>query len=234
MNVLDPSQLPAYDDQGCNLVDPNDRRGLKTAYISRVQAMALERYVGRGTGWALDVGCGYGRMSGALRALGWDVIGVDPSQRILQAARDLAPDGNWCVARLPELPFRDGIFDLVLAQSLLRVLHLNQVLRVSEGLPRLVKPGGRLVVVDNIRRHHRAYVPEEWIIDTFARLGLSLTLRVPIRAARWWGIYAVRYGLIPRALHCWLADYELRHMARRHRLPRWQYHNVLYVFERPQ
>lgn len=227
--------LPQFDDQGNNLVDPADRRGRKTAYITRVHCKALERYVGRGPGLALDLGCGYGRMAGALRGLGWDVIGLDPSARILSFAADAAPGNLWCVGQLPELPFVLGCFDLVLTQNLLRVLHLNKCLQVAEScsIPDVLRPGGQLVIVDNIWRGNPDFVRDEWIVSTFTGLGLRLVKRAAIRSARWWGIYAVRYGLIPESWHEWLADFELRTLEKRTKSPRLRYYNVLYVFEKP-
>lgn len=225
--------LPRFDDQGVNIADPHDHRGDKTDYISLLQTLALERYVGRGSGLALDVGCGYGRMSGALQDLGWSVVGVDPSLRVLKAAARYFSQGRWCTGALPNLPFVDGAFDLVLAQSLLRSLHLNRVLAAASDIPRVVRAGGRLVVVDNIRAGHRAYVEEDRIVCMFTGDGMRLVERRPIRHARWWGIYMIRYGLLPRAWHLHIARYELKRLAQLSRLPRWQYTNVLYVFEKP-
>jgi hypothetical protein len=42
----------------------------------------------------------------------------------------------------------------------------------------------------------------------------------------------IRYGLIPRAWFSRIADWEISRMARETLAPRWQYHNVLFVFER--
>ncbi|HZX79755.1 MAG TPA: class I SAM-dependent methyltransferase [Lysobacter sp.] len=229
-----PSELPRFDDQGINIADPHDRLGEKTAYISLLQSLALERYVGRGAGgMALDVGCGYGRMSGTLSSLGWRVVGVDPSLRVLRAAARFFRSGEWCVAALPHLPFADGAFDLVLAQSLLRSLHLNGVLEVAEAMPRVLRAGGRLVVVDNVRARHPAYVEDAEIVRMFTRQGMRLLARHPIRRARWWGIYLIRYGLVPRFMYPWLALREIATLESRVRLPRWQYTNVMYVFEKP-
>lgn len=228
-----PNELPAYDDAGRNLVDPNDRRGLKTDYISLLQSKAWAAYVGTGeSGLVLDLGCGYGRMSGVLQQLGWDTVGLDPSLRILKVADKLQPGLQWCCGGLPQLPFRARSFDLVMLQNLLRRLHIDGELGLVQGVSEMVKEGGRLVVVDNIREGHPNYVPERWILDTFSSEGLTLVRKVAIRRARWWGIYAIRYGLVPRSWHERLADVELRQMAKKQSNPRWQYYNVMYVFER--
>jgi hypothetical protein len=62
--------------------------------------------------------------------------------------------------------------------------------------------------------------------------GLRLVRRVPLRAARWWMIYLIRYGLIPESLYGRIADWELARMAKRQGSPRWQYWNTLFVFEK--
>ncbi len=227
-------KLPLFDDQGRNIVDPKDSLGLKTAYISTLHALALERYVGRGSGVAVDVGCGYGRVTECMTVLGWNVLGVDPSLRVLRSAASFFSRGAWCAGALPDLPVRPASVDLVLAQNLLRVLHLNGILHAAIALASMIKPGGRLVIVDNIREGHPEFVSEDWITETFVAEGLKLARRVAIRAARWPPIYAVRYGLVPKRLHRRLAEWELSRMAQAVRRPRHQYHNVMFIFERPQ
>jgi SAM-dependent methyltransferase len=184
---------------------------------------------------ALDLGCGYGRISAVLRDNAWDVVGFDPSFRVLSFAAKSSPEGMWCVGRLPDLPFAPATFDVVLAQSLLRVLHLNGVLQVARtsSIADILKPAGRLVVVDNIWKGNAKFVEEEWIIETYSALGLRLTNRVAIRNARWWGIYAVRYGLVPRTWFARFAEHELRIMSKRRNKPRFRYFNVMYIFEKP-
>lgn len=224
--------LPAFDDNGINLADPHDSLGHKTAYISLLQAKALERYVGAGAGLVLDVGCGYGRMSDALAGLGYDVVGMEPSLRVLRTARQLRPQHAWCVGRMPDLPFADNSFGQVCLLNVARALYLLQIEDVCRSLGRLVKPGGRLIVIDNLRRGDSRYLPEGWFDETFARDGLRLVCKVAIRASRWPLIYLIRYGLIPRRWFETIANWELRRMARKTRTPRLSYHNYLFVYEK--
>ncbi|MCP9487405.1 MAG: class I SAM-dependent methyltransferase [Gaiellaceae bacterium MAG52_C11] len=60
----------------------------------------------------LDVGCGEGRLGGALVARGHSVVGVDTSAALVGAARDRH---EALVADATSLPFADGSFDLALA-----------------------------------------------------------------------------------------------------------------------
>jgi SAM-dependent methyltransferase len=63
----------------------------------------------------LDLGCGEGRLSRDLKALGHDVVGVDRSEAMLAAARDADPSIETHLADAASLPFDDASFDCVLA-----------------------------------------------------------------------------------------------------------------------
>lgn len=229
----EPERSPAFDDNGINVADPHDHLGLKADYITTLQRIALADIIGPGQGKALEVGCGFGRLSSLLPSLGYRSVAIDPSLRLVSAARGRAGGAMLCVGKLPNLPFSAAAFDLVLLINVLRPLHLMGIKDVVTALPETLAPGGRLVVLDNVRDRDSDYVPEQWIIDHFNNLGLVLSSRRAVRAGRWPGILAVRYGLVPRRCHEALARWELRRMSRVLTPPRWTYHNVVYVFERP-
>jgi 2-polyprenyl-3-methyl-5-hydroxy-6-metoxy-1,4-benzoquinol methylase len=50
---------------------------------------ALAEFVGPGSGEALDVGCGEGRVSRELKALGWRVTATDAVAAMVAAAREI-------------------------------------------------------------------------------------------------------------------------------------------------
>ena len=103
----------------------------------------------------LDVGCGTGTLAIAARErLGPDgeVHGVDPSPEMIEHAREKARRAgltvDFQVGVIEELPFEKGSFDAV--TSTLMFHHLDQDLRLR-GLAevrRVLRPGGRLLVVD--------------------------------------------------------------------------------------
>jgi len=88
------------------------------------------------------------------------------------------------------------------------------------------------VVVDNIRDHHDDYIPEKKIITLIENEGFQLIGQFPLRAARWWVIYAIRYGIIPQKWFKRIAKYELKKMLNITKRPTWQYYNVLFVFKK--
>ncbi len=75
-DILKP---PQYHLNGLNILDPKDALGDKSDYITILQEKALMRYLPKGTGVAVDIGCGYGRLTSVVHKNGWRVIGVDPS-----------------------------------------------------------------------------------------------------------------------------------------------------------
>lgn len=228
--AIDPG---AFDDSGLNVADPNDRLGVKADYITMLQSMALEALVPEGNGRALEIGCGHGRLTQAITGLGFETIGLDPSLRLLQLARERLPGQPFCVGALPNLPFADMSFEAVFLINVLRVLHLLEIKETVDDVARIIAPDGRLIVLDNLRNGDDRYVTDDWIIDRFQGLGLRLEARQPVRRGRWLGVLAVRYGLIPRSWLPKLARYELARMAKRTHIPCWTYDNVVYVFRKP-
>jgi SAM-dependent methyltransferase len=92
----------------------------------------------------LDLGCGEGRLSRDLRALGHDVVGVDASPTMAAAAREADPGHEVVLADAAELPFGDGEFDLVIAfMSLQDVSDYAAAVREAA---RVLEPGGALCV----------------------------------------------------------------------------------------
>lgn len=93
-------------------------------------------------GRTLDLGCGEGRLSRDLAALGHDVVGVDASPSMVAAARDASPELEFHLADAASLPFADASFRLVVAfMSLQDVDDLTGAIRETA---RVLAPGGRL------------------------------------------------------------------------------------------
>ena len=94
-------------------------------------------------GVALDAGCGTGRHSAHLAALGHAVVGVDASPEMLLLARERVPAGDFREGDLRALPVQDASADVVVCA--LALSHLPDLGAVAE-LGRVLKPGGTLVL----------------------------------------------------------------------------------------
>jgi SAM-dependent methyltransferase len=103
----------------------------------------------------LDVGCGNGTYLRQLRIRGIAVVGCDVSTGMLAAAAAAAgPDTELVNADVARLPFVDAAFDVVLAPHML--YHVSNRLAAASEMRRVLRPGGRCVVVTNGKDHMRS------------------------------------------------------------------------------
>jgi len=88
----------------------------------------------------LDVGCGLGSICEKLNGMGCTTVGVDISNTMIEAAKQLGVDAR--VMNAENMTFNEE-FDAVYSNSALHWMrHLN---RVMAGVMRALKPGGRFV-----------------------------------------------------------------------------------------
>jgi SAM-dependent methyltransferase len=92
----------------------------------------------------LDLGCGEGRLSRDLKAVGHDVVGVDASPTMLAAGREADPSLETNLADASSLPFADSAFDCVVAFMCLQdIQDLEGAVREAS---RTLEPGGRFCI----------------------------------------------------------------------------------------
>jgi ubiquinone/menaquinone biosynthesis C-methylase UbiE len=122
-------------------------------HFSRINRTSLELMALREGASVLDIGCGTGDVVRAMRKLvgaQGAATGVDLSERMLDEAlvRDQASilRSRFLVADAQDLPFPDRSFDACRASRLL--VHVaNAELALQEAI-RVIRPGGRLVVIE--------------------------------------------------------------------------------------
>lgn len=97
----------------------------------------------------LEVGCGNGilvrELVETVGAKG-QVVGLDASEAILDLARHLCRKGEFLIGDAMDLPFEDESFDAVIAVQVF--CFLDDVDRAIAETYRVLRPGGRLVVLD--------------------------------------------------------------------------------------
>jgi SAM-dependent methyltransferase len=97
----------------------------------------------------LDVGTGAGALAIALAPVVREVVGVDPVSELLELARERgAANTEFVEADGTELPFPDGGFDLAGTHRTLH--HIARPDLVVAELARVTRPGGRVLVVDQL------------------------------------------------------------------------------------
>jgi SAM-dependent methyltransferase len=153
-------------------------------------------------GRVLDVGCGMGRHARQMAAHARQVVAVDFSRAIDQAALNTRPVGNVdCVqADLLQLPFADATFDYVYSLGVLH--HLANTETALHGLVAKLKPGGRLRVYLYWKRHGGVGA-----LLRVVNAVRPLTTRLPFRLLRWlcWALSAVLWVAVIVPYRCLLA-----------------------------
>jgi SAM-dependent methyltransferase len=123
--------------------------------LQEERALELERRVLRllsplgGDERALDAGCGAGAFALAVAPHVGEVVGIDGDAALLAAARERAPvNAAFVEGDVTALPFPYGDFDIA---GCLRVLHhVHRPGLVLSELARVLRPGGRLLLVDQL------------------------------------------------------------------------------------
>ena len=97
----------------------------------------------------LDAACGTGDLALADRKAGGEVTGLDFSERMLERARQKSDQVQWVQGDVLALPFGDASFDAAtIGFGIRNVDDLDAGLRE---LARVVRPGGRLAVLEITR-----------------------------------------------------------------------------------
>jgi ubiquinone/menaquinone biosynthesis C-methylase UbiE len=177
--------------------------------LARLVALAEPHAADR----ALDVATGGGHTALALAPLVARVVATDLTPRMLSAARTfLAVRGivnaDFVLADAERLPFLDEAFNLVTVR--IAPHHFADVRAACREMARVLRLGGRLVLIDNVapedlaldafvndlerRRdpsHVRCYTPTEWV-DLIRGAGLRVTHTETMRKAHDWAEWTAR------------------------------------------
>jgi SAM-dependent methyltransferase len=118
--------------------------------IAEVVAAAEELGLPRQRRRALDFGCGAGRLTRALARRFETAVGVDISERMVEAAQRLNEDVPGCEFRVNSAPdlrqFEDGAFDLVYTSLVLQHIPRELIEGYVVELLRVTAGGGLLVL----------------------------------------------------------------------------------------
>ncbi len=150
--------------------------------IGYIRARILENY-GNASCSLLDAGCGTGWHVAALIDAGYDVTGIDASERQIAHARLTHPQCKFICSSMLSLPFPDGSFDVVYAINSLHHLDSPAAQKTALGeLRRVTKTGGIIIVHEMntrnplIRWYLRFLFPrlksidagnEQWILPSY-------------------------------------------------------------------
>jgi SAM-dependent methyltransferase len=127
--------------------DPRTVAGFTSATANQVLMAFARRWLGTSVRpRVLDIGCGAARNALPLAKAGFRVVGVDLAAPMLAAARTRAGDDVDLVrAPMEPLPFRDGVFDLVVAHGIWNLARSgSEFRRAAAEAARVARPGAGL------------------------------------------------------------------------------------------
>jgi SAM-dependent methyltransferase len=174
-----------------------------------------------GREWVVDIGTAAGHTALALAPGARRVLGLDPAEAMLHQARRLADERgianlDLAVAFADPLPCRDGSIDLVTCR--LAAHHFPDLPGAIYEVERILRPGGRFLVVDTISpedealdefinevelvrdpSHAHDYRLSEWA-DTLGGLGLRYELLAQWELPLDFAVWTKRIGAPPEAI----------------------------------
>jgi SAM-dependent methyltransferase len=125
----------------------------------------------------VDVGCGEGRLTRALAAAGYQVVGADTASTLIKAALSHPDSAPAIVADATRLPFPDGSADLITAFMCLHDFD-DMPAAVAEAA-RILTPGGRFAIALHhpfvTARFAGTYLAEQRYTLTVQRSDASMT-----------------------------------------------------------
>lgn len=157
MDQNDPSdhekQLQAarqYWDNAASFFDEEPDHGLRDVQVRQAWIELLKKWLPNRKAVILDAGCGTGSLSSLMAELGHAVTGIDLSPAMIDKAKAKAIAMGFSLdfqvmdAAVPQFPSRT--FDAMVCRHLLWALP--EPARVMERWSELLKPGGRLILIE--------------------------------------------------------------------------------------
>lgn len=194
----------AYAESGVHAGGPDLEAMLETAALT-------------GTERILDLGCGAGHTALFFAPHVAEVHGLDLSEPMMEQGRRMAAERgldnlSWHRGEAEALPFPDAHFELVTSRQ--SAHHYEDLDRALAEVTRVLKPGGRLVVVDCV-------APENHAGDTFLNTFEVLRDASHVRDHRVsdWCRMLETSGLAPKTGPHWWLDMDFEEWVERSATP---------------
>ncbi len=194
--IANPRKIPPYLHRRLFRTDPIERPGVVTfeeggfvsspadrpefssklyREVADIRAILSEHVRPSTIERALEIGCGYGRLSPWLTEFSTRVVGVDVNAAPLAKAQYLHPEVDFNAASVDALPFRDDSFGFALSWTVLMHVPPETIERACAELSRCLADGGYLLLAENSMRANDG--PTVWgrTPETYASLlGMEL------------------------------------------------------------
>lgn len=199
-------------------IDPADRGGHKNEYIDLLQKVALEEVLRlKGNELVLDFGCGSGRIAYWIASRVRKVVGIEITREMIDLAEKSRTANNVEFAlydgfHFPVFPYP---FDLIFSVGVLQTMNGELLKSTLSNLAQYLRKDGMLYFIEQVSDNPKAERPNvEEYLQTFKEAKLECLQHYPIRSGRWWLLYLIRYGMIPKKWFREIVHYELKKRRR--------------------
>ncbi|MCA0152063.1 class I SAM-dependent methyltransferase [Winogradskyella vincentii] len=125
------------------------------------------------TGKYLDIGCGTGNYTNELQKKGFDFIGIDPSEVMLEKAKLRNSQVLWQIGSAENIGLPDSYVDGIIAS--LTIHHWTDLKTGFSELYKVLKPEGRIVIFTSIPKQMKGY----WLNHYFPKMLLDSMVQMP-------------------------------------------------------
>ncbi|MBT8183080.1 MAG: class I SAM-dependent methyltransferase [Eudoraea sp.] len=121
----------------------------------------------------LDIGCGTGNYTNELEKNGLQLIGIDPSERMLGKAKCINKNVDWRIGTVESIELSDNSVDGVIGS--LTIHHWTNLQKGFSELNRVLKPDGRIVIFTSTPEQMRGY----WLNHYFPKMMVDSIDKMP-------------------------------------------------------
>lgn len=130
-------------------------------------------------------------------------------------------------------PVLSYLFDIILSVWVLQYMEGDTLERTLSELTKYSKKGGKFYLIEQVSDNPKVKRPNvEEYLQAFKESELECLHYYPIRNGRWWMLYFIRYGLIPKKWFSQIAFWELMR-NRKIDKPISHYKDFLFLIKRP-
>ncbi len=146
--------MKKYHPELLNTVPPDYyQKGVQDNLLQKIwhtwKWLTLKKFLLGEKGMILDVGCAGGMITGRIQneIPGAKIFGVDLYKKAIIYAKKKYPDINFILADAHQLPFRNNVFDMVVAIETLE--HLHDPGKAIKEIYRVLKPSGIFIIAQD-------------------------------------------------------------------------------------
>ena len=124
-------------------------------------------------GLYLDIGCGTGNYTNEFQKRGFDFIGIDPSEKMLEKAKQRNDKIVWKLGTAEQTSLPKNHVDGIIAS--LTIHHWTDLDKGFKELQRVVKPNGKIVVFTSTPQQMKGY----WLNHYFPKMLADSIIQMP-------------------------------------------------------